>query len=383
MTQSLDHTPLEAQSLGPEALRALASPVSKLMAARGLAPIPNPRDLVAVLYQLAIDPDDKLSAAARKSVAELPEPLVRAGLGDPTQDSRVLDLLAGMFRGELVEIIVKNPRTHPITIARIAAVGDERLCDVIADNQERLLANPDIIGALYGNRAARMSTVDRVVELAVRRGVKVAGIAAWDELVKVYAGLDKGAPEPAKATDKGGELVEVDPAELDAMFSAAVARNAGRGEGAEAAPTEVVPAVEEAKEIWMLPVPVKLRLAILGNAFDRAVLIRDPKKIVSSAVIKSPGVSEIEAAKYAGNNGLSEEVIAYIANKREWTKLYNIKFSLVNNPKCPLPSAMRLLPLLREKDIQHVARSKGIPSALAAQARKLMQAKASGGKGGG
>ena len=58
--------------------------------------------------------------------------------------------------------------------------------------------------------------------------------------------------------------------------------------------------------------------------------------------------------------------------------------ALVNNPKCPLPEAMRLLPLLREKDIQSVSRSKGIPSALAAQARKLISARQSGGnKGGG
>lgn len=381
MTTTLERTPLEVSALAPEAQRALANPMTKLMAARGLAPIPNPKDLIAVLYQLALEPDEKLRGAAEKSASELPPPILRAGLADTQQDARVLDFFAGRLTGaaELLEVIVRNQRTHPATIARLAGRGAEGLCDLIADNQERLLANPDIISALYANRAARMSTVDRIVELAVRRGVKVAGIATWDELVKVYTGADRAVDKVPATKGTAGEMVEVDEAALDQMFASAVDQNAAQPDNAEVEIAAQPP--EQAKEVWMLPVPVKLRLALLGNAFDRAILIRDPKKIVATAVIKSPGVTEIEAAKYASNNGLNEEVIAFIAKKREWTKLYNIKMALVNNPKCPLPEAMRLLPLLREKDIQAVSRSKGIPSALAAQARKLMQARASGNKG--
>jgi hypothetical protein len=364
---ALSHTPLDPATLGPEAQRALASPGSKLMAARGLAPIPNPRDLVAVLYHLAAGSDDKLRSMAEGSVGELPEAVVRGGLADPGQDPRVLDYFAGRLLSspDLLDVIITNSATQSETVAELAARAPEAQCELIAQNQERLLAAPAIIAALYGNRSARMSTIDRVVELAVRRQVKVSGIPSWEELCRVYGG------ERASS----GEMVEVDAATLDSAFARASGLTAGKGDDPDAVP-DTTPE-EETKELWALPVPVKIRLATLGNAFDRAVLVRDPKKIVAIAAIKSPGMTENEAAKYATNTGLCEEVISYIANRRDWTRLYTVKMALVNNPKCPLPTAMRLLPLLREKDVQQVARSKGIPSSLAAQARKLvMQRKA-------
>jgi hypothetical protein len=378
---TLEHTPLDPGTLGPEAQRALASPASRMMAARGLAPIPSPRDLLSVLYQLALDGDARLRTAAEASAAGLPEGILRGGLADPAQDARALDWWSRRLGGDspLVEVVAENPATHALTIAWMAGSGGARLCDLIAVNETRLLAHPEIVAALYGNRAARMSTVDRVMELAVRNGVKVAGIAAWDELVAAYAGAARGAASAsASGPASAGEIVEVEAAAMDAAFARAV--EAGEAGAAGAAP----PAPEKELEVWQLPVPMKIRLATLGNAFDRAILIRDPKKMVSVAVIKAPGVTEIEATKYAANTGLAEEVISFIANKREWTKLYGIKLSLVNNPKCPLAHSMRLLPHLREKDVQAVARSKSIPSALAAQARKLIAARTSGGsKGGG
>ena len=84
------------------------------------------------------------------------------------------------------------------------------------------------------------------------------------------------------------------------------------------------------------------------------------------------GVTEFEAARYASNPGLSEDVIKFIAQKREWTKLYGIKFSLCRNPKTPVTETMRFLPFLREKDLAALAKSRGVPSAVVAQARKLM-----------
>jgi len=123
-----------------------------------------------------------------------------------------------------------------------------------------------------------------------------------------------------------------------------------------------------------------IRLATLGNAFHRAALVRDPIKIVQIAAIKSPGVTEFEAANYARNPTLGEDVIRHIANRREWTKLYGIKFALCRNPKTPITDAMRMLPFLRDKDIERLIKSKGIASAVVAQARKLMMQRRGGAK---
>ena len=124
--------------------------------------------------------------------------------------------------------------------------------------------------------------------------------------------------------------------------------------------------------IMEMSIPAKIRLATVGNAFARSILIRDPLKLVAVAAIKSPGVTDIEAARYATNQSLPEEVIRFIATKREWTKMYGVKVSLCKNPKTPVAEASKLLTFLREKDLTNVTKSKGVSSALVAQAKKIM-----------
>lgn len=363
---SLVRTPLDPSTLGSDAQRALAAPQTRMMAARGLVPVARPRDLLALLYQVSLDPDEKLRQAAEASMAALPDPVVRGGLSDPEIDARVLDLFAHVLSAApaAVELIIGNLAAADETIAWIAGRAGSSVVDLIATNEQRLLRAPAIIAAMYRNKNARMSTVDRVVELAVRNDVRVDGIPAWDEIQRVFA---PGSRERDEGAAVSGE-------EADAMFARAAGANVAK-DGEPGTPTE-----EGSKEIWALPVPMKIRLATLGNAFDRAILIRDPKKIVAMSAVKSPGVTDGEAGKWASMSSLPEEVIGYIANQREWTKLYGIKLSLVNNPKCPTGSAMRLLPHLREKDVESLSRSRGIPSALAAQARKLVMQRQGGRK---
>lgn len=383
---SLTRSPLDPAALGADAQRALGSPATRMLAARGLVPVARPRDLLGLLYQLGFDQDDRLREAALESARKLPDGVLRGGLSDPAIDPRVLDFFSWGLAGApgaaaATDLILRNPATADETVVALAGRAGQTEVDLIAVNEERLLRCPAIVSAMYGNRNARMSTVDRVIELAVRNGVRVAGIAAWDEICKVYShGVVAEAGAPAADEDK------------DALFERAVRLHAGGasgGQGSEvaevaaeaaaaAAASGPPPGALEPREIWALPVPMKIRLAMLGNAFDRAILIRDPKKVVAIAAVKSPGITDAEIVKYAGLSTLAEEVIGYIANRREWTKLYSVKLSLVNNPKCPLGMAMRLLPHLREKDVDSLARSKGIPTALAAQARKLVMQRSTG-----
>jgi hypothetical protein len=100
--------------------------------------------------------------------------------------------------------------------------------------------------------------------------------------------------------------------------------------------------------------------------------------MVAMAAIKSPGVRDMEVVHYASNRNLSEDVIRYIAGKREWTKLYGVRVALCRNPKTPLVEATRLLASLRERDVQNLARSKGVSSALVAQARRLLMQRRGG-----
>jgi hypothetical protein len=362
----IDHTPLDVSTLAPAAQKALGPGPARMMASRGLVPLP-PVEQLTVLYQLAIDGDPNLATAARTTAMGLPDTMLAGTLSNPALDPRVLDLFAQLVgdNPKVFEALVSNPHVADETIAYLAANGGAREIDRIANNEQRLLRHPQIIAAMYQNKLARMSTVDRTVELAVRNHIRVPGLAAWDEIAQAL----QTHPSPPQSA-----------AEVDALFGAALAvaddtpLTVGDAEKIlpEVAEDQAQKKKDEETPYDKLSVPQKIRLAMVGNAVDRSRTIRDPIKMIAVATIKAGGVTEFEAAGYASNPGLTADVIKYIAQKREWTKAYGVKFSLCRNPKTPVSDSMRLMPFLREKDLQGIAKSKGVPSAVVQQARKLM-----------
>jgi len=360
-------TPLDPTQLSAAAQRALGPGPGRGMAARGLLPL-APADQVAVLYQLSLDGESTLAQSARATAASLPEKLLAGALAAPATDPRILDFFAQLIADKpaVFDAIALNPAVADQTIATLASRAGSREVDQIAHNEQRLLRHPEIIAAMYMNRRARMSTIDRVVELAVRNNVRVPGLAAWEEVARALT----GAP-PASA-------------ESDAMF-AAMAASTGRDDSAlttgdveQALPEEahvLPPSAADEEDERTLTVPMKIRLATLGDAFERAKRIRDPVRMVAMAAIKSPGVTDMEAARYAGNQALAEDVIRYIAANRNWTKIYGVKVALCRNPKAPIAETARFLPFLRPKDLVNLSKSKSVPSAVAAQARKLIAAR--------
>jgi hypothetical protein len=357
-----EHTPLDLTALSPAAQKALGSGPGRMMASRGMVPLP-PGDQLAVLYQLSIDADQQLATTARTTAMGLPDKLLASALGDGSLDPRVIDLFAQLVgdKGVAFGALVGNPAIADTTIAYLAESADANEIDRIANNEQRMLRHPEIIAAMYQNRLARMSTIDRVVELAVRNHVRVPGLAAWDEIARALQSGAHASPE------------------ADAAFAAA-ALAATKGDdtplvtGDAEQPLDEDPLANALADIPIdkLSIPGKVRLAQLGDAFARGILVRDPIKLVALAAIKSPKVTDFEAARYAGNQALDDSVIRHIASKREWTKMYGIKYSLCRNPKTPVTEAMRLLPFLRPKDLLGLSKSRGVPSAVVAQARKLI-----------
>ena len=368
---SLEHTQLEGDHLGAEAMRALSSPASKMMAARGLVPIADPKELLALMYQLCLDPDKKLAQVAKKGLAELPPEVVKAGLKDPAQDARVLDFMTRKVKDQanLLELIVLNPGVADETVASIATLGGEEIVDVVATNEERLLRHPEIIYSMYMNESARMSTVDRAVELAVRNDVEVPGLKAWDE-------IRQAALESAKAKESQPKESEEERAAKDNAFKKAAAVESEQQEPAAEKEKE-----EEKEKSWRdMSIPEKIRAAMMGNAAMREAAVKDPKVMVAMAALKSPQLKEKEVIKWAGLQALDKRIIAYISSQREWLKTYGMKVTLVNNPKTPLRTAMNLVPHMRDKDLRALSRSRSVPKALQQHAKKLLTARSLGKK---
>ncbi|MFO7567485.1 MAG: hypothetical protein R6X02_32880 [Enhygromyxa sp.] len=398
------HAPLEAAELGAIAgkfVGAEAPAKMRKMVAAGLAPLP-PRDMLVALYQLWAA-NDESSDQAGKTVEGLPAAVLDGALADPKLPPGALDLLGRKYaRNEAVlGKVIRHPRVDDETLIGVARVCPESICDMLADNETRWLACPAIVTSLYNNRHCRMSVVHRMIELAERQGVELQ-LPAMEEIRQALA--DSGPvdesrdrlfseihqTEQALAAEQqalellGAATVEDDLVLPDFDEPAAAPLDGPRPEQAPQGDDEP-PVREQDKQppskenrlqaiLQMRPLE-KIRTAMLGDKYDRSILVRDSNKAVAIATIKSPKIREDEAVAYAANRALSLEVMSYIANRRDWVKLYSVKLNLVMNPKTPMARSMSLLAHLNQSDVQKVARSKNIPSALATAAKRKLQAR--------
>lgn len=117
-------------------------------------------------------------------------------------------------------------------------------------------------------------------------------------------------------------------------------------------------------------VPEKVKCAMKGTREMRAVLIRDPNRMVASAVLSCPKVNEAEVEAFAKMGNVSEDILRTIGNTRAWTKNYAVVLSLVKNSKTPVAMSMTLMQRLTESDVKKVAADRNVPEALRLAARK-------------
>ncbi|MFY9398769.1 MAG: hypothetical protein WAR22_10440 [Desulfomonilia bacterium] len=130
------------------------------------------------------------------------------------------------------------------------------------------------------------------------------------------------------------------------------------------------------QSIQSMSVSEKLDLARKGNKEARSILMRDSNRLVQLAVIQSPKITEGEVLMIAGNRQIDDEVLKYIANNREWLKNYQIRVALANNPKTPLPHALKQVVFLKERELTLLSKSKSVARALStAAAQRLKQVK--------
>lgn len=118
----------------------------------------------------------------------------------------------------------------------------------------------------------------------------------------------------------------------------------------------------------------RLRAAVKGSKEMRAVLIRDPNKMIAASVLSSPKVSEQEIASFAKMANVSEDVLRIIGSNRSWTKNYGVMVGLTRNPKTPLAMSINFLSRLNDRDVQTVSLDRNVPEQLRAAARRKVAA---------
>jgi len=334
------------------------------LAASGALPL-EPVELATVLFVLTHDPDSEVKTRARASLEKLPDSVADPILASQDAHPALLAWLAQAWRDRAarMQTLALNPATDDRTYVFLASLPHRHVVDVVANNQTRLLRHPEIVDALGANPMTGRATIDRIL---------------------AFLGLERPDAEVPEPTEKpAGDEPTLDVTDESAL---AVLRDLLGDDVSFFAPELVEEKTEDESLdaeaqgnlfalVQKMNVMQKIKLARMGNKEARGLLIRDRNKIVASAAIRSPKITGQEVEGFAKARNVSDEVLRIIASNRDWIKTYNVKLALATNPKCPVPTAMRFVSHLQEKDLRSIMKSKDVPTPISTQARRLLQKK--------
>lgn len=132
------------------------------------------------------------------------------------------------------------------------------------------------------------------------------------------------------------------------------------------------------QQVQQMKVSEKIQLALKGNKEARALLLKDSNKQVILAVLNSPRLTEQEVESIAQSKNVSEDILRVVANNRNWMKNYGIIVGLVNNPKTPVGLSLGFIKNLKPKELNNLAKNKGVPEVIRSSAGKFLQMKRAG-----
>ncbi|RPJ70203.1 MAG: hypothetical protein EHM24_06155 [Acidobacteria bacterium] len=229
------------------------------------------------------------------------------------------------------------PRVHEqiALLVLLSADPDPAIRETTERTLARLPAGP-LAGYL-----ARPDTSQEVRDFFAARGVEAAGAAPRVSDEPLVG--EEHAP-PGSAEEAAGES------------------------GAEATPLRL----GTAQRLATMSVAERLKVAMQGSREERGVLIRDANRLVSSAVLSSPKLSESEVEAIARMTNVSDEVLRIIGTSRAWTKNYQVISALTRNPKTPVGVALTLMPRLIERDLKMLSTDRNIPEPIRLSARRIV-----------
>jgi hypothetical protein len=348
----------------------------RMMGAKGLVPAVAADDLVTLLFILSFDADEPVRTTAVKTAEGLPDKIWGVALRTEDLKGPVLDWLADRFAAKepALELLLLNPATPDTTMARLASSVSQKLTDIVRQNELRLLRHDDIIRGLCRNPAALASSIDGACDFCVRNGLTLLDVPQLVEAHIRVHGVDPTAKAPEPEETAAGLLDQYQAELAHEQAEEAAAKPAESAEDAQRKLTI-------AQKVMRMTVSEKVKLATMGNKEARTLLLRDSNKLVCMAAATSPRITDGEILALSNSRTVNAEVLRYIYNNREFTKNYAVKSSLVKNPKVPLPTALKMLLTLQERDIKELARDRNVPQTIQAQAKAWLAKKEMASKG--
>jgi hypothetical protein len=366
---------IEIEKLPPAAQKILdpkAPPALRQMAAKGISPGLRPHDALTVIALLAESEDEAVRATARTTLERLPAPLLNGALAGALLPG-VIDAIAVYYARDaaVMEKILMLPGIAMHTVVGVAAAASEPVAELIATNEERLLKHPEIIEKLYLNKATRMSTADRLIELAVRNKIELTGVSAYEEAAAAIAGELISEPSPEPTIDDivfNQTALMAEALDLDTKLEDTHVLDEETGE--EKIAEKVLPLHAQ---LAAMTISQRIRRAMLGTSAERALLVRDTNKLVALAAVKSPMIQENEIIRISTARNVSDSVLSAIARSKQWSSNHTIKFNLVANPRTPFLYASKFIGHLREDELKVLAKSKNTAGIVIQAAKQQLQ----------
>ena len=325
----------------------------RLMAAQGALPL-GPADLADLLEFLLHDVDEEIRNGASASLLAIPAAELRPLARDRSSAPGLLAwVLTRREEPELQEAVLQNATLPDEAIEARAAALPEELAELVVINQVRLLRRTTLLEALEQNQNLSKDQRRRL------RGLRES----------FHIGEQPPAPAPAPPpVAPPPEPVEAEPEPAPPATEAeAIAQYLPDDEQQDEKKISTV------QRIYRMNTAEKLIAALKGSREDRAILVRDTNRLVSSAVLGSPRLTDVEIESFAGMKSLSDEVLRKIGSHREWTKRYGVVANLVKNPRTPLAISLGLVSRLNPRDIKGLSVDRNVPEVIRKQAQKFIK----------
>jgi len=378
---------------------------ARMAAARGMLPLPQ-AELLELLVHLRAEKDAAIASTAQATLdSQNGDDLLSVARSNEVAPA-VLGYLASLTNVDrrIHETIVAHKNAPEEAIALLSrTTTDSSLLDSIALNQQRLIRSPQIIDAILANPARSPEAERRVKETQREFFEKERGARQIADELRARG--DTAAAEffeSAELSTVGGALsvddawviaghIEVSDADIDDSWlarefieemmvetaeqtatNAQAVINAERVEAGELSPERI----SLIRRIMFMTVKDRVKLALKGDREARGILVRDSNKIVATAVIHNPRLTDHEVEGIAAMRTVSDEVLRLVGRNRAWARSYPIIHNLARNPRTPLATAIQILPRIRSRDLQSISQNRNVSEAVRRQAYRLSEMRA-------
>jgi len=345
------------------------SPVEKrLMVAEGAIPL-TPKDLAQVLFCLIYDSEENIRDAAKTSLAEIPEQTMSDILADSSTSPEFLDYTSRDQQNEsFIQAILLNSTTSDSTYAYLAQNERSQVnIEIIAQNKQRILRSLEIVEGLSQNPSISRSTLDSVLSFISLYLEKDENIKKFFEEEKIE---DELIEEADVSQEQDDEFEEIEESFLDNLDIPEELLKEYEDE-------ELTDTVRDnlVNKIRTLTIAEKIKLSIQGNMETRRILVRDSNRLISSAVLKNPRLTDMEIIMISQSKVVDEDILRQISDTRKWTRHYLVKSSLVHNPKTPTHISLNFLRHLRHVELKNIMSDRNLPGVINQAAKKILMEK--------